>query len=703
MTQPIPKLPSACSANRWSTTLCTGIPQHRCLKLRRDRNLIAMLLIDRPVRGSLGCLELDCRLGYAIVSSHALGERLEAFQPRTVAGGRVFAHWRAIALAILLLAWPWIGVVGHDPWKPDEAYTFGLVYSYLQGGELLVPTLAGSPFMEKPPLFYWAATASARLFSGWLLLPDAARVVVVAFVYLTLGFLAATARVLFGPGRTWMAPILFVGALGLFDKVHMLVTDVGLLAGLSMGLFGLAAGRRHPLGAGSLLGVGVALAFMCKGLLGPGVVALSALTVLAVREYRSPAMLRCLLVAAGVSVPLMVGWPIALYLRSPALFEEWLWINNFGRFFGFVHLGHRREIWFYPVTLLWFSFPLWPLAMAALIRQLKPQSSDPRLLVPLATLLATLAILMLSADGRTLYALPLLLPLTLLAVAGLEAVPAAASHALQRSTVMASVVLVGTLWLAWIAVVTQPPDWLANVIESRAPGFSMPFSVGFFCAALLGTMVWALAIGGRREGIEGALKSWAAGITISWLLIMTLWMPALDFLKSYQAEVASLRRALPTDPGCVASARLGEPARAMLHYYADLITRDLRLDPTAANCDYVIVQVGRNGLDADSVAGLHRIWRGSRAGDRKEALELYRRSGRAAGSATNNLAPMARGDPAEPSDRCAMPLMSAGHRAGRSSRHEASFPALTELDASYVNDPQAASCVRRASGERQLD
>jgi len=36
---------------------------------------------------------------------------------------------------VLAAAWILPGLVGHDPWKPDEAYTFGLVYSMLQNGD----------------------------------------------------------------------------------------------------------------------------------------------------------------------------------------------------------------------------------------------------------------------------------------------------------------------------------------------------------------------------------------------------------------------------------------------------------------------------------------------------------------------------------------------------------------------------------------
>jgi 4-amino-4-deoxy-L-arabinose transferase-like glycosyltransferase len=66
-------------------------------------------------------------------------------------------------------------LVGHDPWKPDEAYTFGLVLDQLERGDWVVPMLAGEPFLEKPPLFFIVASGFARLFDGVLPLHDAAR------------------------------------------------------------------------------------------------------------------------------------------------------------------------------------------------------------------------------------------------------------------------------------------------------------------------------------------------------------------------------------------------------------------------------------------------------------------------------------------------------------------------------------------------
>ena len=66
---------------------------------------------------------------------------------------------------LVVLCWLLPGLVGHDPWKPQEAQTLGIVYGMLQGGDWLIPALAGEPYLEKPPLYYWTAAFFARIFA----------------------------------------------------------------------------------------------------------------------------------------------------------------------------------------------------------------------------------------------------------------------------------------------------------------------------------------------------------------------------------------------------------------------------------------------------------------------------------------------------------------------------------------------------------
>ena len=178
------------------------------------------------------------------------------------------------SLLALIGAWVFLGLFGHGPWKPDEAYTFGLVFHILQTGDWVVPTLAGEPFMEKPPLFFITAAIFAKLF-GWALpLHDAARLASAFYVFITLYFVAKTARSLH-------AALLLIACFGYVHHAHLLITDNALVAGIAMAIYGFSVSRTQSLLGGFLTGTGAGIAFLSKGLLGPGLLALVALALLA--------------------------------------------------------------------------------------------------------------------------------------------------------------------------------------------------------------------------------------------------------------------------------------------------------------------------------------------------------------------------------------------------------------------------------------
>ena len=66
-------------------------------------------------------------------------------------------------------------------------------------GDWLTPRIAGEPYLDTPPLYYWVAALFARALSPWLLpLHDAARLATPLFMSLTLLFVGMTARELIG-------------------------------------------------------------------------------------------------------------------------------------------------------------------------------------------------------------------------------------------------------------------------------------------------------------------------------------------------------------------------------------------------------------------------------------------------------------------------------------------------------------------------
>jgi len=105
--------------------------------------------------------------------------------------------------------WLLAGVVGHDPWKADDALHLGVAWS-MAGGDWLVPRIAGDPWLVGPPLYHWLAALCGKLF-GWLLpWHDAARLASALFGGLYLVVISRTAYRLDGGSAALAAPLLAV-------------------------------------------------------------------------------------------------------------------------------------------------------------------------------------------------------------------------------------------------------------------------------------------------------------------------------------------------------------------------------------------------------------------------------------------------------------------------------------------------------------
>jgi hypothetical protein len=179
------------------------------------------------------------------------------------------------------------------------------------------------------------------------------------------------------------------------------------------------------------------------------------------------------------------------------------------------------------------------------------------------------------------------------------------------------------IWIGWVAAMTGRPEFALAWLLREVPGFTYKFSFIAFSLAAALTLIWLVVVARSLRSTRRALVNWTAGITMVWMLVMTLGVPLVDQARSYRAVAARIVQFLPPDATCIARRNVGDAQRALLDYFVNLST--IREDnPASSRCRALLVQAT---LGRPVTAGPEwtEAWRGSRPGDRNELFVLYKK------------------------------------------------------------------------------
>jgi 4-amino-4-deoxy-L-arabinose transferase-like glycosyltransferase len=527
-----------------------------------------------------------------------------------------------LVTALLCVAWMLPGLLGRDPWKPDEAYVFGVVHHMVLSGDWLVPAIAGEPFLSAPPLYYASAALVGQALAALLPLHDGARLVNVLYGAATFWFTAGAARELDRDGRSWVAPLLLLGCVGLVQPAHLLVPDNALLTAFAMAMYASGLARRRAVAAGVLLGAAVGLAFLSKGAVSAAMLALAVVLVpFLVQDARRTLALKALPVALAVATALVAVWPWALHAREPSLVAQW-WASDLARLTGGTRVPTARASPLYYVAAIpWFAWPVLPFAAWTLWKE-RTGLRSAEIGIPLAFAVATALVLSASFDARELYALPLLVPLALLAQRGIATVPRGTNYAFFWFSIAFFLFFVCVVWFYWVAVDFGVPERLARHMDRMEPGYVPAASLWRAAPAAVLTLAWFVGLFNIRRSPERPFLAWSAGAVAFWGVLMTLMVGWIDNAKSYREMIASLQASLPARYDCIAGLALGESQRALMLYHGGIVVRQVKVGEDPAVCDLLLSEgtVDRGLLPSP----WEMVWEGHRAGDTRERYRLYR-------------------------------------------------------------------------------
>ena len=510
------------------------------------------------------------------------------------------APWLVALLCVVYLL---SGVVGHDPWKTDDAVGSAVAHAFFLGGNWLTPSLAGEPWYDAEPLYYWIAAGLAKLTQLWLPFHDGARLASPLLGTLFLLLIGLSGRKLHGNSALWGTPLLAIGTLGLLVPVHETQPFAAILAATTAVYLGIALLDQQPKAGAIVAGFGLGTSFLAGGFNTLLPVSMLLLAPLHQKKWLSFG------ISTGTAVVVGGTWPLLLANLEPAHLASW-WTADFNSLvpteaFTTSHLK----------LIGWFAWPILYIAGWTLWRNRHQWTRSPIALPALGA--ATSLLWFLAHSPRPVLAAPMIPPLILLASASVVNLRRGAANAWDWFGMMTFSIIVILVWLGTTALQFGWPSKIASNAAKLAPGFIPELSPFALVIGLIATTAWILAIVRLQRSSWRVTIRWATGVTVAWVLIAFLFTPWIDYGKSYRPVVADLRRTLPDTSECIGRMHLGAPQRAALDYFGHIRTRWGN-----KTCQWLIVQGSEDSAPPD---GWKPYWEGHRPGDRSEWLRLYRR------------------------------------------------------------------------------
>jgi len=460
-----------------------------------------------------------------------------------------------LALWLFCAAYVLPGLFGREPWKGNEFTAFGHMLALAEGtSDWFHPSVWGQTPAFDALLPYWLGAWAIQLAPSGVSAGFAVRVPFALLLGLTLAAVWHGVYYLALSPQAQPVPFAFGGeakpkdyartiadggvlaliaCLGLTLLSHEASPILTQLAFVSLAFYGVAALPYHPRYSLSaliigLLGLGLsgAPSFALLMAVGSGLLCLLDKQSTSSQTGRKHALLLLLM---GLAVG---GLATAL--------DAWRW--------RLLPLHQDWETWRGLLRLLaWFTWPAWPLAIWTLWRWRRQWTSlswSRHLVLPLWFLLLTVgtALLTSSSSQTLLLALPAFATLAAFALPTLRRSVAAL---IDWFTLLFFSTCALLIWVIWIAMQTGWPAKTAANVVRLAPGFEPSFGWIAFVVALVATISWAWLVVWRtakhRHALWKSLVLPAGGAALCWLLLLTLWLPLLDFARSYKPWVQQIQ------------------------------------------------------------------------------------------------------------------------------------------------------------------
>jgi 4-amino-4-deoxy-L-arabinose transferase-like glycosyltransferase len=439
--------------------------------------------------------------------------------------------WLGLALLWFVpLNWPHL-------FDPDEGRYAEIPREMVASGDWVTPRLDGIKYFEKPALGYWATAVAFEVFGqhAWTV-----RLWPALSGMLGLLLTFALGRRLYDQRAALLAVLVQAGALLYIAMARIATLDMGLTLGLQIAMTALALLVQRPEHTGMkdwrlplLLGTGVALAVLAKGLVGiliPGAVAV--LYMLIHRDWRLMLRAQPWWTLAALLL-LAAPWFVVVSARNPEFAHFFFIFEHFQRYLSRAEFDRYQPAWFFlPVLAL--GFLPWTTLLPGALRSAWRAARAGERATSLLLIWGAFVLLFFSMSQSKLtpYILPLFPALSLLTGRAITELPAARFAAHLRIVAWFAAAVGAVVLLLWWA-----PAGAA--LAARASTVSI---LGFAAAFLL------LALGagiGARLGRRGLVLAAAAATCLGGLLLAQSALLAADYLPRMRALVQLTQQLRP--------------------------------------------------------------------------------------------------------------------------------------------------------------
>ncbi|WP_114689535.1 ArnT family glycosyltransferase [Polynucleobacter necessarius] len=554
-----------------------------------------------------------------------------------------------IVIFALTLVYGFAGLFFRDPWKNEDAIGFGGMWTLFRGNSIdwIVPHLAGRDISLGTPLPYWMGATLIEWFGPFIGAANAAR------LYAAICFFSAAlaiwyATYLFGRRREVQpmalavggqpdmksygmtladgALLIFLACVGLAQRAHETTPMMAQLMGISIVLYGTVRGLDKPWQGGLWTGLGIAIVALSSNLTLSLIIVTS--TIISVIASNAKLRFRWTLTSTVLGLMGFAIWPLIWYVADLSPYWRHIAAKGWRNMPEMRATPSIESMGFLSVNFWDYAWPVWPLAIVSLAHWGRVKEAGawraPHLCIPLSLFIGSLIYVLCRLEAKE-HDLMILIPsLSIIAAFSLPILKRSVISFIDWFAMFSFTLIALAIWIIWLAKVTGYPESTAANIARLLPGFEGQFNVLAFFIALVITGPWLAIVLWRTsrapKEIWRCLIISASGTTLMWVLLMTLWLPTINYAKTYRHVSARLTQVIPSGGGCINTSNLGFAQLASFEYFSKLNLRD------DANCPWMLThsQSEAKTYAEHNNKKLHLLWEDRRAVDRDEHLRLYK-------------------------------------------------------------------------------